>query len=132
MTYQELLTENQSQKAKIFSLKEQLSQLYKLLSGFKSECFVENIIEEQLNLFSESHPEAITEISKETITYSREKKKHCGRNALPGHLPVKEIVIEPKEDITGLKKIGEEVTENLKKLPDYNIQKLEDLLPKSL
>ena len=39
----------------------------------------------------------------EHIEYSREqpKKKHPGRIALPDHLPVEEIVLEPKEDITG-------------------------------
>jgi len=35
------------------------------------------------------------------------------RNPLPTHLPRKEIVIEVKEDLTGLKKIGEENTEEL-------------------
>lgn len=129
MTYQELLTENQLQKEKITSLEVQLSQLYKLLSGFKSERFVSEISQEQLNLFSESHPQAIAEASKETITYTREKKKHCGRNALPEHLPVKEIVIEPKEDITGLNKIGEEVTETLSYTP-ASLVKIRTIRPK--
>lgn len=37
--------------------------------------------------------------------------------AIPAHLPRVEIIIEPKEDITGLKKIGEEITEELELKP---------------
>jgi len=36
---------------------------------------------------------------------------------LTEHLPVREITIEPEEDTTGLKKIGEEVTETLEYTP---------------
>ena len=49
------------------------------------------------------------EKQEETITYVRKKTKrvnHPGRMALPSHLPVKEIVIEPEEDTTGMKCIG--------------------------
>ena len=41
------------------------------------------------------------------------RKNIRGRDALPEHLPVREVIIEPEEDTTGLKKIGEEVTETL-------------------
>ncbi len=39
------------------------------------------------------------------------------RRALPAHLPREVIVIEPDVDTTGLKKIGEEITETLDYLP---------------
>ncbi|MDZ7775981.1 MAG: hypothetical protein U5L09_10510 [Bacteroidales bacterium] len=45
---------------------------------------------------------------KEKITYERSKpKKHNGRNRIPDNLPVIEHVVEPDEDVSGMKKIGE-------------------------
>src|SRR5690554_3375215 len=125
MTYQELLVENRdlqkkekASTARIVSLEHQLAQLYKLISGFKSESFISQAVVDQLSLFSgDDSPETVEETPQETITYSRDKKKHNGRNALPEHLPVREITIEPEEDTTGLKKIGEEVTETLEYTP---------------
>ena len=124
MTYQELLVQNQHlQKkeqvstAKIISLEHQLQQLYKLISGFKSESFIPEPIIDQLSLFAEDSPETAIETPQETITYSRDKKKHQGRNALPEHLPVREVIIEPEQDTTGLKKIGEEISETLEYTP---------------
>lgn len=61
--------------------------------------------------------------SKETITYTQEKQKHPGRHALPEHLPVSEIIIEPEQDTPGLKKIGEEITETLEYSPASLIKK---------
>ena len=60
-------------------------------------------------------------VDSETISYRRKKKprKHTphGRNPLPDHLPRKEIVITPDSDVSALKKIGEEVTEELEYEP---------------
>jgi transposase len=111
MTYQELLVQNMDQKNKIASLENQLQELYKLISGFKSERFITEAVIDQLSLFSEDTVEEVVETPQETITYTRDKKKHPGRNALPENLPVREVIIEPEEDTTGLKKIGEEVSE---------------------
>jgi len=117
MTYQELLVETKNQKKKIAFLEEQLAGLYKLINGFKSESFITQTVVDQLTLFSEDPVTIPDEVPQETITYSRDKKKHQGRNALPEHLPVREVIIEPEEDTTGLKKIGEEVTETLEYTP---------------
>lgn len=119
MTIAQLQKENESQKAEIASLKLQLNQLIKLLQGFKSERFIPTTTnEEQLNLFSkELTVNSATEPAKEEITYTRTKKKHQGRNALPEHLPVKEVIIEPEANVEGLKKIGEEVTDTLEYTP---------------
>lgn len=117
MTYQELLVQNVDQKNKIVSLENQLQQLYKLISGFKSESFITEAVIDQLSLFSEDKIEEVFETPQETITYTRDKKKHQGRNTLPEHLPVREVVIEPQEDTTGLKKIGEEISETLEYTP---------------
>jgi len=117
MTYQELLVGYESQKKEISILKDQLAGLYKLIDGFKSESFITEAIVDQLSLFSEDTTEEVVETPQETITYTRDKKKHQGRNALPEHLPVREVIIQPEEDTTGLKKIGEEISETLEYTP---------------
>ena len=124
ITYQEILAENAILKEKeivfedkISSLELQLAQLYKLLNGFKSESFITEAVVDQLSLFSEDIIETEQAPLEQTITYTRERKKHQGRNALPEHLPVREVIIEPEEDTTGLKKIGEEITETLEYTP---------------
>jgi len=117
MTYQELLVENEDQKNRITSLENQLQQLYKLIGGFKSESFITEAVIDQLSLFAEDTPQTVAETPQETITYTRDKKKHQGRNTLPEHLPVREVIIEPEENTTGLKKIGEEITETLEYTP---------------
>lgn len=117
MTYQELLVQNVDQKNKIASLENQLQQLYKLIGGFKSESFITQAVVDQLSLFAEETSETAEETPQQTITYTRDKKKHQGRNALPEHLPVREVIIEPEEDTTGLKKIGEEISETLEYTP---------------
>jgi transposase len=51
---------------------------------------------------------------KEEISYTRKKQSaHKGRAALPDHLPVEEIEIHPKGDLTQMVCIGKEVTEEL-------------------
>ncbi len=124
MTYQELLVENrelqkkeQVSTAKITSLEHQLAQLYRLIGGSRSESFITDAVIDQLSLFSEEAVETVEETPQETITYTRDRQKHRGRNALPEHLPVREVIIEPEGDTTGLKKIGEEISETLEYTP---------------
>ena len=125
MTYQELQRENQQLRAsneafkeKISAMEVQLGQLYKLIQGFKSEHFIPEILEQQLSLFSENADKTGQVASpKETITYTREKQKHPGRSSLPEHLPVREVILEPVEDVSTLKKIGQEVSETLEYTP---------------
>ncbi|MCF8239178.1 MAG: IS66 family transposase [Saprospiraceae bacterium] len=97
-------------------LKFRLSQLERLIFGKKSERWIsDNIVDpEQLLLFTHEAAEDISP-AKEEISYTRSKPKkaHPGRQALPDHLPVEEVVIEPEEDVTGMTRIGEEVTDTL-------------------
>lgn len=120
MSREELLKENTELKEKYAALKQQYSQLLKLTRGFKSERFIPTATpEHQTSLFDdqsqEDQPEQ--EQEQETITYHRKKNKHKGRNKLPEHLPVVEIIIEPEQDTEGLVKIGQEVTETLDYTP---------------
>jgi transposase len=112
--------EIQNLKAENEYLLFQLDQMKRLLFGAKRERFIKNADENQLNLPFEVEEEEAPEKEQEVITYVREKNKrknHPGRVALPSHLPVEEIVIEPKEDTTGLECIGKEVTDQLELIP---------------
>jgi len=104
---------------KIGDLQFQISQLQRLLFGAKRERFVSQNDDKQLKLpFElEQQPEKVEE--KEKVIYERKKprKNHPGRLPLPEHLPVKEIIIEPTEDTTGLKPIGKEITDELEYTP---------------
>lgn len=96
-------------------LRQELATLKKLIFGSKSERYKAEQATNQLNFFAEQESEEVqAEPSIETISYKRKKKVHAGRNKLPENLPVEEIIIEPQQDTTGLKKIGQEITETLK------------------
>ena len=134
MTYQQLLEANKNleaqvefMEAKVVDMEAQISQMQfqidqmnRLLYGAKRERFVQNIDENQLTLPFEVEQDEAPEKQQEVITYVRAKGKrenHPGRLALPSHLPVEEIVIEPREDTAGLKCIGKEVTDQLELIP---------------
>jgi len=110
VTIDELQREN-------LALKQQIHQLLKMINGFKSERFVPTDLLDQPTLFDLEPSSTEEPVEKEEVSYTRSKKKHSGRNELPSHLPVKEIIIEPTEDVEGLVKIGEEVSETLEYTP---------------
>ena len=113
MTRSELIEENKR-------LRFQVKQLNRLLFGAKRERFIPNRDENQMTLPFEVEQQDEAEKQKQVITYVREKKKrenHPGRLPLPSHLPVKEITLEPKEDTSGMKCIGREVTDQLEMIP---------------
>ena len=113
MTRSELIEENKR-------LRFQVKQLNRLLFGSKRERFIPNRDENQMTLPFEVEQQDVPEKQKQVITYIREKKKrenHPGRLPLPSHLPVKEITLEPKEDTSGMKCIGREVTDQLEMIP---------------
>lgn len=118
---QDLALENQQLKAEIAFLKNELAQLRRMIFGAKSERFVPSVSASQLGLGLEidlEEPAVQTQIEtqiierKKTIVSIPEKQKPV-RTTLPEHLPREVIVIEPKVDTEGLRKIGEEVTEVL-------------------
>jgi transposase len=120
ITFEQLLEINQKQEALINDLQFQLDQMKRLLFGAKRERFMGNNDENQLTLPFEVEEQESPEKEQQVITYVREKTKrenHPGRLTLPSHLPVEEIVIEPKEDTTNLKCIGKEITDQLELVP---------------
>lgn len=116
----ELLLKEQELLQRKQELEFQLAQLKRMLFGAKRERFVPMQHPSQLTLdFELESPKIEAEIEKEQITYQRKKAKkpHPGREALPSHLPVVEIVIEPKEDVSEMLCIGREVTDELEYTP---------------
>jgi transposase len=101
------------------ALMHELEQLKKLIFGSKSEKFIpaqQNPAQLALDMQVEQLAQRnITAVQK--IEYTRVqtevKLNHPGRHKLPEHLERRIQVIEPAEAIDGLKKIGEEVTEEL-------------------
>lgn len=115
-----LETQKSTLEAKVSQMQFQIDQMNRLLFGAKRERFIQNRDENQMTLPFDVEPEKEVEKQQETITYVRTKTKrvnHPGRMPLPSHLPVKEIVIEPEEDTTGMKCIGREVTDQLELVP---------------
>jgi len=120
-TYEELLAQNTTLQLEVFQLKEKLSLFERLLFGQKRERFVPQGDNRQLDLgLAAGKKEPLPEPT-EQIHYTRRKQSKSQtppiRQPLPPHLPRKDIVIEPQEDVSGMKMIGEEITEELEYEP---------------
>jgi transposase len=120
MTRNELIEENQRLRSQVDQMQFQIDQMKRLMHGAKRERFIPSGDEKQMTLPFEVEADPAPEKQQEVITYVREKKKrvnHPGRLPLPDHLPVEEIIIEPKEDTSTMKLIGKEVTDQLELIP---------------
>jgi len=123
----ELEIEKSQLTSKVSYLEFQIEQLKRMIFGSKSERFIAANNPEQLQLpFEVDAKEVAQEVEEvmEQISYERPKKAkkpHPGRLALPSHLPVNEIIVEPTEDVSQMKFIGNEITDEL----DYVPAKLE-------
>lgn len=118
---EQLEAKNKLLESKLDSVTSQLEELKRLIFGRKSERFIPASSQEtdavQLSLFESNQQEDEQPVETESISYQRTKKKHPGRNAIPEHLPVEEIIIEPEQSTEGMVKIGEEVTETIEYTP---------------
>ena len=116
LSREELLQENQL-------LREENAELKRLIFGSKKERFVPSQHNEQqlsLELEATQQPAASDPLIKQTVSYQRAMKqaaKATARQPFPAHLPRIEVVLEPQQDITGMRKIGEEITEELDLTP---------------
>jgi transposase len=128
MTFEQLLELSKNQQdqicmmeSQIHEMQFQIDQMKRLLFGAKRERFIPTKDDKQLTLPFEVKEEQAPEKELEVVSYVRSKKakrdNHPGRLALPAHLPVEEIVIEPKEDTSEMKCIGKEVTDQLELIP---------------
>lgn len=116
--YQEQEFENQK-------LQHELAQLKRMLFGSRSERFAPALNPQQTVLPLDIETVAATPPATETITYERKKTGQSTvvthkRLPLSAHLERVVVTIEPQEDVTGLKAIGKEITEEL----DYKPGKL--------
>jgi len=111
--YQKVIKEFEE---KFLYLQHQIQQYQKHIFGSKSERHFP-LDNSQTSLALEGMQNQESDPSTETITYTRkksgEKKPGHPRMELPDNLPRQEIEILPDHDVTGWKKIGEEVTEVL-------------------
>jgi transposase len=109
----------------IASLTHQLNALNKMVFGSKHERFVPAENSSQLSL--DIQAEAIAQVNvtavkkieytRSSTTVTENKKEHPGRTKLPEHLERREIIVEPAQDVSLFKKIGEEITEELEYEP---------------
>jgi len=111
--------ENSNLKIDVQYYKHELDKLKRLIFGQTSERYVSNTSNEnQLSLSLEITVRPAEEKQTETVAYTRTKPNNNkelshGRSPLPENLPRQEITIEPEVDLTGAKKIGENITEVL-------------------
>jgi len=99
----------------------EFAQLKRLVYGVKSERFEGLGGPGQMPLFEgEPAKEEPVAVVAPPITYTKRKKRKPVRLILPSHLKREEIIIEPDEDTSSLRRIGSEVTETL----DYRAPKL--------
>jgi transposase len=117
-TYEELVIQ-------IIQLKDELDQLKRLVFGSKNERFIPSVSPDQLALdIAVPQKEQVIVPLTQTIQYQRKtttkpesEKVQTGRMPLPASLPREQVIIEPSRDVTGWKKIGEEKTEELERIP---------------
>jgi hypothetical protein len=98
-------------------LREENKELRRLLFGSKRERFVPQAADKgQLSLDLASSTSEPAEVVKQTVIYERAVKhitKKAIRGGFPAHLPRVDVILQPEEDVTGMRKIGEEITEEL-------------------
>ena len=111
---------NDEQSQQINLLRLQIIELQKFIFSGRQEKFrpLANSNEQQTALFSNDKlAEAVTENIKHVKAYDVKQTtvrvNHPGRKPLPAHLRREEIILMPSEDVTGLKAVGEEITEIL-------------------
>ncbi len=110
---------NKQQSSQIELLTQQLAQLKKMIFGSKHER-VELLNSGQLSLDMNLGQASLLDVTTEDIAYTRTKNKEKvqpNRSPLPADLPREIIEIAPEEDITGMKLIGHEITEQLEITP---------------
>lgn len=105
------------------SLRHRLDQLERLVFGSKHERFIPATSPEQLSLgLPTDAVKPVEVVAVEKIEYTRKKKQssekiNTGRMKLPADLPREQVILEPDEDVSGYIRIGEEVTEELERIP---------------
>jgi transposase len=106
---------------KLFLL-EELKELKRVVFSQKRERFVPAMPPNQLSLPLEGDLKEQAVVVHQTVHYERvvrQAAKVAMRQPFPSHLPRVDVLIEPEVDISGMRKIGEEITEELDLKPAY-------------
>ncbi len=116
MDYAALQTENQALREQNELLRRELAEFKRLIYGSKRERFVGTTAPGQLSWLTDETPTVAT--NRQQQTYQRSVANTVAatppsRKLLPPHLPRVEVVLEPDEDTSMMKKIGEQVSEEL-------------------
>ena len=123
--YDQLQLQYEELEARFADVTHQLAQMKKMIFGSRHERFVPtdaNNPSPQLTLVLDAETIAtckITDVKKITVirtqteVTSNKPKPHPGRMKLPEHLRRETVILMPDCDVTGLEKIGEEITEIL-------------------
>ncbi|CAN5801778.1 IS66-like element ISBf10 family transposase [soil metagenome] len=111
---------NDEQSQQINLLRLQILELQKFIFSGKQEKFKlnPNSNEQQTALFendkiAEVAVEGIKHVNGYDVKQTAVRVNHPGRNPLPAHLRREEIILTPAQDVTGLKPVGQEITEIL-------------------
>jgi len=117
--YQKLVVKNTAFNTENTDLKQRIAWFERMMFGRKSERFVpsedlpgelsmvfdpeqDQVVEESVRQMVEAHERRVPE---------KEENARNGRVLIPADLPRVEEVIEPDEDVSGMKRIGQDVTE---------------------
>jgi transposase len=128
-TYEALHIKYEELHIKYEAVMHDLAQLKKMVFGSKSERFIptdDSKVDPQLSLALDAETIAqckITGATTYTVTRTKTEvipnppKGHPGRMKLPDHLRREIVILQPEADVSGLKKIGDEITEVLDYIP---------------
>ena len=109
------------QALRVHELEHELDQLKRLIFGSRHERFVPSVPQEQLHLGLITEPKPSPPPLVQRIEYTRTPKETTEkipvRMKLPPSLPRERVILEPQEDTSGMRKIGEEITEELERIP---------------
>ncbi len=97
-------------------LQQELKELKRVIFGQKRERFVPATPPNQLSLQLEGDLKEPPVVVRQTVSYERvvrQAAKVAIRQPFPSHLPRVDVLIEPGIDVSGMRKIGEEITEEL-------------------
>ena len=120
----------EAQRGEVVALSAEIAQLRKMIFGVKAERFVPaaDATAAGLQLALDLSAETVAHCklnSATTVEYVRTKveviatkpKIHPGRMRLPDHLRREVILLKPEGDVSGLKRMGEDITEILDYIP---------------
>jgi transposase len=111
-----LLEENQQLRHQRDQLKDEVKELKRLIFGSKKERFVAAPAQNQLTLGLAEDASLPAVPLRQTVHYERivrQVTKKASRQLFPAHLPRVEVIVEPAQDVSGMRKVGEEITEEL-------------------